>query len=57
MKKIRFSLRIEKELYESLKEASSGPIDPTMTAIVELGIRLALKELEARKAWKQNEPT
>ena len=49
MKKIRFSLRIEKELYESLKEASSGPIDPTMTAIVELGIRLALKELERRQ--------
>lgn len=47
--KIAVSLKINAELAAKLKAATSGLYAPTMTAIIERGIDLALRELESRK--------
>lgn len=49
MKKTPVAYKINSELIKRLKAASKGHYAPTMTAIIERGLELALRELE-RKA-------
>jgi len=42
-------LKINEEIYLQLREVSKKPLAPSMTKIVEYGIKLALKELESRE--------
>ncbi len=52
MKENQLTLRLDDELFEKLQRAADkkrNPFAPTMTAIAEHGIKLALKELEKQK--------
>lgn len=48
--KPQFSFRIRPDLRTELQKASKGPYAPSMTAIIERGIELALRELKTKKA-------
>jgi len=48
MKKVQIAFRLSASLISKLRSASKGHYAPTMTAILERGIELALKELERK---------
>jgi uncharacterized protein YfbU (UPF0304 family) len=48
MEKVAVSFKIKKELMRQLRAAAAGHYAPTMTAIVERGIELALREIEKK---------
>jgi predicted DNA-binding protein len=50
MEKKAMSFKLPPELLRRLRSAASGHYAPTMTAIVERGIELALRELEKKSA-------
>ena len=49
MKKIAVSFKLPDDLLERLRAAADGHYAPTMTAIVERGLELALRELEKKQ--------
>jgi uncharacterized protein YfbU (UPF0304 family) len=48
MKKIAVSFKLPKPLMDRLRAKAVGRYAPTMTAIVERGLELALRELEKK---------
>jgi hypothetical protein len=48
MAKVPVSFKLHQELLAKLRSACEGLYAPTMTAIVERGIELALRELEKK---------
>lgn len=49
MEKIPVSFKIDPKLAAKLRAASKGLYAPSMTAIVERGIELALREIDKKK--------
>lgn len=52
MKKTPMAFKLNTELTKRLKAATKGHYAPTMTAILERGIELALRELEKKHGPK-----
>ena len=51
----RFSFRLKRELRAKLDKATAGHYAPSITAIIERGIDLALKELKSKRIAVRHE--